>query len=141
MKTGLKIYTSFVSPMTLKMVISNNLLPVFILRSIHNSELIGKWSGSAVHLPELSPSVELFRAKRDGLIGKEEFDKKYVIEISRINLVKTLKTLETLVKVSGAAGVVLMGYGSDKDLCHRGTLINIFNDSGFLWNPVKEIVV
>ena len=141
MKTGLRIYTSFVSPVTLRMVISNELLPIFILRSIHNSELIGKWSGSAVHMAELSPSTELFRARRDGHIGMEEFNKNYVIEISKVNLVKTLKTLETLVKVSGAVGVVLMGYGSDRNLCHRGILADILNDSGFLWNPVKEIVV
>lgn len=72
----------------------------------------------------------------------DEFNKNYIIEISsKVNLVKTIRTLETLAKVSGALGVVLMGYGSDKNQCHRGVLANILNESGFLWNTVKEIVI
>ena len=67
----IEIITSFDAPYTLKYFIKNDFLPIFILRSIHNSELKGKYSDSAVHLKDLSPSNELFQARRDRKIEIE----------------------------------------------------------------------
>ena len=75
MKTDLKIYTSFVSPLTLPMFTENGLLPIFIIRNISNSKLIGKYSRTKVHCKFLAPSTELFRLRRDNKITNEEYQK------------------------------------------------------------------
>lgn len=142
MKSELKINTSFVSPATLERFRSNNVLPIFIVRNIENSELIGQYSGSPVHLKELSPSNELFRKKRDKALSIDEFKKLYAIEITeRVDLKRVVDKLESLVELSGARSVVLLGYGSDYDSCHRSVLAKILNGSGLLEKPVKELVV
>lgn len=142
MKSELKINTSFVSPATLERFRSNNILPIFIVRNIENSELIGQYSGSPVHLKELSPSNELFRKKRDKVLSIDEFKKLYAIEITeRVDLKKIIDKLESLVELSGARSIVLLGYGSDYDSCHRSVLAKILNGSGLLEKPVKELVV
>lgn len=142
MKSELKINTSFVSPATLERFRSNNILPIFIVRNIENSELIGQYSGSPVHLKELSPSNELFRKKRDKALSIDEFKKLYAIEITeRVDLKRIIEKLESLVELSGARSVVLLGYGSDYDSCHRSVLAKILNGSGLLEKPVKELVV
>lgn len=142
MKSELKINTSFVSPTTLERFRSNNILPIFIVRNIENSELIGQYSGSPVHLKELSPSNELFRKKRDKALSIDEFKKLYAIEITeRVDLKRIIDKLESLVELSGARSVVLLGYGSDYDSCHRSALAKILNGSGLLEKPVKELVV
>lgn len=142
MKSELKINTSFVSPATLERFRSNNILPIFIVRNIENSELIGQYSGSPVHLKELSPSNELFRKKRDKALSIDEFKKLYAIEITeRVDLKKIIDKLESLVELSGARSIVLLGYGSDYDSCHRSVLAKILNGSGLLEKPVKELVV
>lgn len=142
MKSELKINTSFVSPATLERFRSNNILPIFIVRNIENSELIGQYSGSPVHLKELSPSNELFRKKRDKALSIDEFKKLYAIEITeRVDLNRVVDKLESLVELSGARSVVLLGYGSDYDSCHRSVLAKILNGSGLLEKPVKELVV
>lgn len=142
MKSELKINTSFVSPATLERFRSNNILPIFIVRNIENSELIGQYSGSPVHLKELSPSNELFRKKRDKALSIDEFKKLYAIEITeRVDLKRIIDKLESLVELSGAKSVVLLGYGSDYDSCHRSVLAKILNGSGLLEKPVKELVV
>lgn len=142
MKSELKINTSFVSPATLERFRSNNILPIFIVRNIENSELIGQYSGSPVHLKELSPSNELFRKKRDKALSIDEFKKLYAIEITeRVDLKRIIDKLESLVELSGARSVVVLGYGSDYDSCHRSVLAKILNGSGLLEKPVKELVV
>ena len=142
MKSELKINTSFVSPATLERFRSNNTLPIFIVRNIENSELIGQYSGSPVHLKELSPSNELFRKKRDKALSIDEFKKLFAIEITeRVDLKRVIDKLESLVELSGARSVVLLGYGSDYDSCHRSVLAKILNGSGLLEKPVKELVV
>jgi len=142
MKSELKINTSFVSPATLERFRSNNILPIFIVRNIENSELIGQYSGSPVHLRELSPSNELFRKKRDKALSIDEFKKLYAIEITeRVDLKRIIDKLESLVELSGARSIVLLGYGSDYDSCHRSVLAKILNGSGLLEKPVKELVV
>lgn len=142
MKSELKINTSFVSPATLERFRSNNILPIFIVRNIENSELIGQYSGSPVHLKELSPSNELFRKKRDKALSIDEFKKLYAIEITeRVDLKRIIDKLESLVELSGARSIVLLGYGSDYESCHRSVLAKILNGSGLLEKPVKELVV
>ena len=117
-------------------------MPIFIVRNIENSELIGQYSGSPVHLKELSPSNELFRKKRDKALSIDEFKKLYAIEITeRVDLKRVIDKLESLVELSGARSIVLLGYGSDYDSCHRSVLAKILNGSGLLEKPVKELVV
>lgn len=142
MKSGLKINTSFVSPVTLEKFRSNNILPIFIVRNIDNSKLIGQYSGSPVHLKELSPSNELFRKKRDNAVSIDEFKKLYAIEITeRVDLKKVIDKLESLAELSGARSIVLLGYGSDYNSCHRSVLAKLLNESGLLEKLVKELVV
>lgn len=141
MKSSLKIYTSFVSPATLKEFMAKGLLPIFIIRNIKTSELIGDWSDTPVHYKDLSPTSELFRLKRDKKITVEEFQKRYAIEISHVNLESVLRNWELLCECSGARGIVLLGYGSDDKVCHRSTLRTIINNSALLEEPIKEVLL
>ena len=134
----IEISTSFVSPYTLNYFIKNNILPIFILRSIHNSELIGKYSDSAVHFKDLSPSNELFQARRDRKIEIEEYKQRYLDEIKHIDLNQVLHRLTNLQEISGAKGVVLMSYGGNPIGCHRTFLSEYLNNSGLLENKITE---
>lgn len=140
MKSKLEIKTSFVSPITLKIFSEQGYLPIFIIRNIKPSELIGKYSDTSIHFKNLAPSNELFRAKRDSIIDFEEFSKRYIIEVSEVNLQKIIERLEYLAGLSGAKGVVLLGYGSDNKICHRSILASLLNESGLLENRVTEII-
>ena len=141
MKSKLKIYTSYVSPMTLDAIVKHNILPIFIIRSIHNSQLIGQYSDTSIHFKDLAPQTELFRARRDGLISDLEFDKRYIIEMSRINFQDTIKRLDYLASLCGASGVALLGYGNDYSKCHRRLLSELLNSSGLLENNIKELII
>lgn len=140
--TDLKVYTSFVSPVTLELFKEKNLLPVFIIRKIQNSELIGMYEGTSIHLKELSPSNELFRKKRDKEVTLEEFAKEYILEISQtVDFNNIIKRLNTLAELSGADGIVMLGYGSDSNLCHRSVLAEILNSLGVFKNKVTELPI
>lgn len=141
MSYQLQIKTSYVSPLTLKVFPEHGYLPIFIIRNIYNSKLIGKYSGTAIHMKELAPSNELFRAKRDGQIDQEEFAKRYIIEMSRVNFMETLGKFNYLASLSDAKGIVLMGYGEDDQLCHRSILRDLLNETGLLLNRVVEVIL
>ena len=84
----------------------------------------------------------MFRQKRDRAIGVDEFKKLYAIEITgRVDLKKIINKLESLAELSGARSIVLLGYGSDYNSCHRSVLAKLLNESGLLEKPVKELVV
>ena len=134
----LEIITSFVTPYTLNYFIKDNLLPIFILRSIRNSELIGKYSDSAVHFKGLSPSNELFQARRDRKIEIEEYKRRYLDEVKHIDLNQVLKRFTNLKEISGAKGIVLMSYGGNPVGCHRTFLAEYLNNSGLLKNRIIE---
>ena len=138
MKSKLKIVTSFVSPKTIELFVGANILPIFIVRSIHNSKLIGMYSDTSIHFKELSPSSALYQARRDGIIGMLDFEKRYVIEMSEVNFQDTIKRLDYLSSLCGASGVVLMGYGEDPMFCHRRALADLLNYSDLLENKIKE---
>ena len=89
----------------------------------------------------MAPSNELYRSKRDGIIDFNEFEKRYIIEISNVNLQSIITKLEYLAKLSGAKGIVLLGYGSDNKVCHRSILASLLNNSGLLENKVTEIIL
>ena len=138
MKSKLKIYTSYVTPENLSAVVESGLLPVFILRHIHRSETIGKYSGTALHMRDLAPSDELYQSYRDGRVGWEEYEKRYIIEHSGIRLEGIVKKLEYMASlIDTCSGVVLMGYGESL-LSHRRVLAGLLDFSGLLENPVIE---
>lgn len=141
MKSKLKIYTSYVSPANLQLIVEKNLLPIFIIRSIHNSQLIGKYSDSSIHFKILAPSDQLFRDRRDGKISDLEFKKGYIVEMSRVNFQEVIRRIDYLASLCGASGVVLMGYGQQYDTCHRKTLSELLNGSGLLENSIKELII
>ena len=134
----LKIITSFVTPYTLNYFIKNELLPIFILRNIRNSDLIGKYSDSAIHFKDLSPSNELFQSRRDRKIEIEEYKKRYLDEIKHINLNQVLKRFINLRDISGAKGIVLMSYGSNSAECHRTFLAECINNLNLLKDSITE---
>lgn len=138
---NIKVYTSFVSPVTFKIFCDNNILPIFIIRNIKNSNLIGKFDGSAIHFKTLAPSNELFRKRRDGIIDFVDFSKEYAIEMSQVNFSEVIREIEYLAELSNTDRVVLLGYGSDYTNCHRSILSGILNDTGLLQEKVTEIVL
>lgn len=140
-KSKIKLSTSYVSPLTLPIFIKNDILPVFVIRCIKNSELIGKYDDTAIHFKELSPSNELFQEKRDGKIDFLEFAKRYTIELSNLDFEGEIKKLEHLLEFCSAKSIVLLGYGSDPGKCHRSILRDILNKSGLLENKVHELIL
>lgn len=141
MKSNLRIYTSYVSPLTMEAITGKNLLPVFIIRSIYSSKLIGQYSDTALHFKELAPSDLLYRDHRDGRITDLEYTKGYIIEMSKINFQDIIKKLDYLASLSGASGIVLMGYGNDYSVCHRRVLSQLLNGSGLLEQDIKELII
>lgn len=140
--TNFDIYTSFVSPYTWnKLVKERNYLPIIAVRNIKDSSLIGKFSNTAVHFKEFSPSNELFRAKRNGEISLEEFKKKYLIELSKTSIYSNVEKIYQLFNVSGASGIVIFGYGSDYNSCHRSVLSEMLNLMEVFEEEIKEYKV
>ena len=140
MKTSFEIYTSFVSPWTWKhLVLEGNFLPILAIRSIKNSEVIGHLSDTAVHFRELSPSNSLYQTKRDNLISLEDFRKKYLIELSGISIESLVERFNQLFNISGAKGLIIFGYGSNSESCHRSTLASMLNLSGLFKNEITEL--
>lgn len=140
MKTELKIYTSYVSPLTLDLFTGNGLLPIFIIRNIGRNKLISKYAGTPIHMPILAPSNELFRGWRDRQVTNDEYMRGYALEMAQVDMESVLRDIEALADISGARGVVFLGYGSDKTMCHRSILSEILNSSGILINPIREII-
>ena len=140
MKSNLIVYTSYITPENLEYVVKDlNMLPIFILRSIRNSELIGKYTGSAIHFMNLSPSSLVFQAYRDGLIGLEEYKKRYLIEISNLKMYEIVGKFESLCNISEANGIVLFAYGEDPNLSHRSVLSELINNSEVLEKQITEL--
>lgn len=124
----LKLLTSFVSPRTLDFFINSDYLPIFILRNIKTSTLINKYSETALQIKELSPSNELYQSMRDGLIDFEEYQKRYVIEMSGVDLYGILERIETLVNLAGAKTAILLDYSGK--FYHHNALSGIFANMG-----------
>jgi len=140
MRSEIKIYTSYVNKDNMRKVVESNLLPIFILRKIYNSNLIGRYTDTVIHMKKLAPSELLYRDKRDGNITNEEFAKRYIIELSQeVNFQDLINNLEALKEVSGASGIVFMSYGEDYEHCHRKILSGILNTSGLLENEIIEL--
>lgn len=135
----MKLFTSFVSPATFRGYIEQNYLPIFIVRNIKNSELVGHFEGSILHFKELSPSNELFRAKRDGLIRIEDFKREYIGEIRNQNLLGLLGKIEYLAGIANTDKVVLLGYGSRSEDCHRTILGDYLFNTGLITERIHEI--
>lgn len=139
MKSNLKIYTSFVSPKNLTNIIEDNLLPIFILRNIKNSKLIGKYSDTAIHFKNLAPSDKLYQIRRDKLITREEYEKRYIIELSeQPNFQNIIKKLEQLTELCSANGVVILDYGFGNNESHRNILSNLLNNLDILNYKITE---
>lgn len=134
--TNLKLWTSYVSPATMEALPNYNILPVFIIRNISNSSLIGKYSGTAIHQRIFAPSYELFKSyKYDKLISDEEFEKGYLIELSKLNIPKIMDKLFTMANTCWAKGIAFMGYGKfDED--YRSIFSDFMNRYGY---DIKEI--
>jgi uncharacterized protein YeaO (DUF488 family) len=139
MATNLKYWTSYVSPATMEAIPKNSILPIFVIRTISNSSLIGKYSGTSVHVKELAPSYDLFKSyKYDKLITREEFEKKYLIELSQTNVLKIMERITGMANSCGAIGVAFMGYGKyDED--YRDILATFLN--GYGYGKINELVL
>lgn len=141
MKSDLKIYTSYISAENIERIIKKNYLPLFPIRSIYSSPIIGQYSGTAIHLKELSPSVDLFRSWRGGQTSTENYKKLYALEILKnVSLEDEIKKLEFLAETANAEGVVLLGYSTDSEECHRKIISGLFWGTGTLVNKPEELV-
>lgn len=142
MKSMLKVRTSFVTQGNLDSLIKAEWLPLFIIRNIQNSTLIGNYDGTPVHLYWLAPHPELYHQWRDGEITFDEYADIYADDImSSVRFPSLLERLEILRSTACAKGVVLMGYGEDVNSCHRGVLAKMLNDSKLLAHPIKEFII
>lgn len=142
-KANFEVHTSFISPWTwANLVEKNNQLPILAIRCISGSRLIGKFQDSSIHFKELAPSNELYRAKRDNLIDLREFQRRYILELlDNVNFSNIVDRFNKLYEVSGASGVIIFGYGSDDEKCHRSVLADILNKTGLFRNNITEIIL
>ena len=140
MVSSLQIYTSYLSSENIERIVSNNLLPVFILRYIRNIKCVSGWYGTPLHVPELSPSNELFWEYRDGKIDQKEYTKKFLIEICEVNFHKLIKKFEFLADSCSADGVVLCAIGN-KETSHRTIVSDILWRTGYLIYKPTELYV
>jgi uncharacterized protein YeaO (DUF488 family) len=137
--TNLKYWTSYVSPATMESLPKNNLLPIFVIRNISNSSLIGKYSNTPIHIRELTPSYELFKSyKYDNLISREEFEKKYLIELSQISIEKVMEKIEGMANSCNAIGVALLGYGKYEE-DYRSILAGFLE--GYGYGKINELIL
>ena len=137
--TNLKYWTSYVSPATMESLPKNNLLPIFVIRNISNSSLIGKYSNTPIHIRELTPSYELFKSyKYDQQITREDFEKKYLIELSNAGVLRIMERLDTMANSCGAQGIVFMGYGKYDD-DYRNILAGFLE--GFGYGKINELIL
>ena len=141
MKSGLKVYTSYVSAENIEYFSKHGILPVFIIRNISNSPLINKWSGSPIHIKDLSPRTELFQRYKRGIIDFDTYIKEYIIGLSQVNFYGLMKRLDTLASSSGANALVLMGYVEDPAKCHRTPLASMIDMTEYFENSVQEAVI
>ena len=139
MESNLKIYTSSITKENIDNSISKNLLPLFIPRNLIGNDLVGKYSGSAIHLRMLSPSGSLWWKRKSGEIDFETFSKNYMIELSSLNFQTIIKKLESLSEVSNADGVVLFDFDETPSESCRFILSELFNKSGILTKTVEEL--
>ena len=138
---SLKLWTSYVSPVLLEELIKRNILPVFIARRINNSTLIGQWEGTAVHFPELAPSPELLRSWKYHGMPTDEFKKNFWQELNNVRLEKILGRMKTMADLTGASGIVMLGYGPNRLEDHRSIVSDYINQTGLLENPINELIL
>lgn len=125
METNLKIYTSNITENNIDSAISKNLLPIFIPKTLKG--LVEKYTGSAIHFKELSPS----NSARD--------TKGYIIELSSLNFQNIIRKLENLSELSNSDGVVLFDYDENYSESCRYIISELFNKSGILKNTITEL--
>ena len=142
-KANFEVHTSFISPWTWKTLVEEgNQLPILAIRNISGSKLIGKYQDSSIHFKELSPSNELFREKRDKKIDIDEFHRRYILEIfNNVSFNDVVSRVINLYEVSGASGVVIFGYGSNDEICHRSTLSDLLNKTDLFRYRITEIIL
>lgn len=142
-KANFEVHTSFISPWTWEnLVEKHNLLPILAIRCISGSKIIGKFQNSSIHFKELAPSNELYRLKRDGLIDIQEFHKRYILELlENVNFSDIVEKFNKLYEISGASGIIIFGYGSDDEKCHRSVLADILNKTDLFRNKITEIIL
>lgn len=143
LKANFEVHTSFISPWTWEnLVEKGNNLPILAIRNISNSRVIGRFQDSSIHFKELAPSNELFREKRDGYISLQEFQRRYILELlDNVSFSKIVERFNQLYEISGASGVIIFGYGSNDEVCHRSVLAEVLNKTGFFRNRITEIIL
>lgn len=136
--SGLKLWTSWMSKDILAKLMAEEILPIFISRTISGQEDFAGWSETPVHLQELAPEPNLFWAWRSGPMLTSEFQDKYYHQLHLLDLPRILMRLDLMADISGASGVCLLGYTEDPTEDPRSFLSNYINLSGLLKNEVTE---
>lgn len=137
----MKIYTSFISRENLDLLVSLNYLPMFIIRNMRDSKLIGQYSDTCLHLRNLSPSTELLNQFRNNLISREEYKNQYLLELvlRRISFSDLIMKFKALDQMVSSSGIVLLGYNENPDLCHRRFLAEFMEKlTGYKINEWKK---
>ena len=92
-----------------------------------------KLKSIADKLPELFKSY-----KYDSQITREEFEKRYLIELSQVNVLKIMDKIEGMARSCNANGIVFMGYGKyDED--YRSILAEFLE--GFGYEKINELIL
>lgn len=78
----------------------------------------------------LSPSKELLKKYKNGLVTEDKFRLEYLLQVSK-NL-ECSKALESISKVlDNGTNIILLCYEKSNDFCHRHILAEIFNEEGY----------
>lgn len=132
----IKLWTSYASSDVLKYFEEREILPLFIARTIKDSQLIGGWQGTPIHLPQFAPSPMLLREWKYNSLPDQEFEEQFFDELMEQDIPEVLSRIKTMIRICQAKGAVLIGYGVDPEKDHRSFLARFL---GYEYNlPITE---
>lgn len=106
-----------------------------------------RFSEWIIHVPELSPSVELFtyfrQSKNNGTWGKDTFDNYYKPKfIDQINNdPRALEKLNEIINLDKEGkSIALVCFCKDEDICHRSIIADMLKDNGVNVIMDKDVI-
>lgn len=137
MKSRLKIYTAFASRSGIEKIKDAGYLVIYAIRGKNLKDLgLTNYTNSIYHFKNLAPSDSLIGELNAGDISFEEFEKKYVIELSKISIQDVIRKLEHLGE--NYKGVVIVTNRKKLSCCYRKALSLVLNTSKYLTETVEE---
>lgn len=136
-KHNLYIKISRITKKSLEKAPNLDLLPIFLDSDLRSNHLVSCYHKTAIHFYDLGPSRYLTSRFRAGL-SLEDFKEEYFTELLSKDWIKIFNKLSFLKDLSGAVGIVFMTGIENPEFID--IIVNFLNNSGFLEDPIKELI-